>query len=362
MINYYMPTKILGGKNIILEKAEEFKLLGKKALIVTGKISSKKNGSLNDVLKALEKCLIEYVLFDEIEENPSLETIDKATEIGRKNNIDFIIGIGGGSPIDASKVIGILIKNPDVPSEEIFMRKNLESINIAAVPTTSGTGTETTPYAIVTVHKEKTKKNFGQKVFPKVSFLDPSYSMNMPLAVTVSTAVDALSHLVEGYLNSNANILTDAIAESGLRLWGECIVELLAGELSFSTREKLMYASTIAGILIAQIGTSIPHGMGYPLTYYKGLPHGIANGVLYVEYLRSFKNRERVEKLPFLLGLESYQSMEDILRTFTKVDLKLSHEEIHEFSKSIAENKAKLQNHPESITYEELYEIYKNSL
>ncbi|MBL4932526.1 iron-containing alcohol dehydrogenase family protein [Clostridium paridis] len=361
MNSFYMPTKIFSGENIIQENYKEFIKLGKKALIVTGRGSSKKNGSLQDVQEALNRASIGYIIFDEIEENPSLETIEKAGELGRKEKIDFIIGIGGGSPLDSSKVIGILVKNTSICGEDVFLKPNLKSVDIVAVPTTSGTGSEVTQYAIVTLHKEKTKKNYGQSIFPIISFLDPRYTLETPLKITVNTAVDAFSHLVEGYLNKNANILTDAIAETGMKIWGECIDSLLSGNLDIKIREKLMFASTLGGILIAQTGTSLPHGMGYALTYNKDLPHGLANGVLYVEYLRVFKYREKVDKIHKILGIDSYEKFEEILRKLTKVQINLTDVEIEEYARGMIENKGKLANHPEEITYEELLNIYKRS-
>ncbi|MBB6714453.1 iron-containing alcohol dehydrogenase family protein [Clostridium gasigenes] len=359
---YFMPTRILVGKNIIVNNYNEFKSFGKKAYIITGRNSSKINGSLDDVVKALEFANIEYVIFSEVEENPSLETIEKAAEIGKREKVDFIIGIGGGSPIDASKVIAIMIKNKELTKDTILQSGKLCALDVIAVPTTSGTGTETTQYAIVTDNKNKTKVNFGQEVFPKIAFLDETYTQHMNLKTTLNTAIDSLSHIIEGYLNVNANIITDALAEKSIKLWSECIEELISGEISCEIRRKLMIASTMAGIIIAQTGTSLPHGMGYPLTYFKNIPHGLANGCLYIEYLKVFKNRERVENIYKLLGLKSHSELENLLSKFTKVDIEISEEEIKTYTDAMWENKAKLKNHPENISYEELYNIYYRSL
>lgn len=361
-LKYFMPTTVLMRQGIVLERSSEFKSFGKKAFIITGKKSSKVNGSLNDVKEALNKESIDYIIFDEIEENPSVETIEKAAELGKANKVDFIIGIGGGSPIDAAKGIGVMINNPKLTGETLFTSEKLESIDIIAIPTTSGTGTETTQYSILTDHKAKTKKNLGQSIFPKLSLIDPKYTMDMNVEVTRSTAVDALSHIVEGYLNKNASIITDALVEKSLKIWGKCIPALVKGEFDYETRENLMIASTMAGIIIAQAGTSLPHGMGYPLTYFKGVPHGLANGCLYVEYLKVFKSREKVEKIHELLGLKSHEELEILLEKLNKIDIEITAEEIKEYAKGMAENKAKLQNHPEEIGFEEIYNIYSRSL
>lgn len=359
---FYMPTRVLMEKNIVLNSGIEFSNLGKKALIITGRYSSKRNGSLDDVVKVLEQEKIEYKIFDEIEENPSVETVCKAAMLGKSENVDFIVGIGGGSPIDAAKAIGVMIKNRELTADTLFSTEKLESIDIIAIPTTAGTGTETTQYSILTDHKNKTKRNLGQAIFPVVSLLDARYMVGMSTEVTRNTAFDALSHIVEGYLNVNASIMTDALAEKAISVWGECIEELLSGEISFETREKLMIASNIAGTIIAQTGTSLPHGMGYALTYFKNVPHGLANGCLYKEYLRLFKDRKKADKIYKLLGLESQEKFDEIIEVLTNVDIEITEEELKLWSDEFASNVAKLKNHPESVSKEEIYNIYKNSL
>ena len=157
-INYSMPTKVYFGRGVINKYKADMKVLGDKAFIITGKNSSKKNGSLDQTKFALESLNIDYLIFDEVEENPSLETIEKAAAIGKEEKVDFIIGVGGGSPIDAAKAVGVFIKNPQIDGDNVFSHRNLKSLPVVAIPTTSGTGSEVTPYSIVTVHKEETKK------------------------------------------------------------------------------------------------------------------------------------------------------------------------------------------------------------
>ena len=359
---YFMPTEVYFGKDIIARSSELLRKYSGKALIVTGKGSSKKNGSLQDVKETLESIGTEYIIFDEIEENPSLETIDRAAHIGRKEETSFIIGIGGGSPIDAAKVIGILINNRDYDGRDVLSAGALKSIPIIAVPTTAGTGTEVTPYAIVTDHLARTKKNSGQKVFPDIAFLDARYMEHMPYNVTVSTALDAFSHLAEAYLNTNANYLSDCFVERGLKLFGECILPLTDDNITYDIREKLMLVSTLGGMAIAQTGTSLPHGMGYALTYNKGLSHGIANCILYKKYFEAFKDRTRVMEVLRMIGLSSIEELGELISGLIKVNFKITDKEIEDYTDIIANDKGKLKNHPETIARDELYFIYKESL
>lgn len=357
-----MPTKIIFGQNAVKMNAENLCGYGQKALIVTGKHSSKLNGSLQDCCDALKKQHIEWVLFDRVEENPSLETIEMAAQIGKTEQVDFIIGIGGGSPLDAAKAIGIFINNPDVTRHNVFDAQPLQSLSIIAIPTTSGTGSEVTPYAIVTDHQAKTKRNLGHFVFPEVAFIDPRYTYDLSLQVTVNTAIDAFTHLAEGYLNTRATQFSDLNAEKGFALFGSCLPALKSGHVGPNEREKLMMASTLAGIVIAQTGTSLPHGMGYALTYFKGVPHGLANGVLFSAYLNSFKNREKIDRMVQHLGLKQLESLILDLKELTAVQLEITDEELKEYAQSMASNEGKLKNHPERVNADDLYAIYKASL
>jgi alcohol dehydrogenase class IV len=359
---YSMPTEIYFGEDSILKNKAVFSKIGSKALIVTGRSSAKKNGSYNDVTQALSEVGVEHILFDEVEENPSLETIEKGSNIGKANNVDFVIGIGGGSPIDAAKAMAVFIKNAEINIDNIFCGKQLESIPVVAVATTSGTGSEVTQYSIVTSNREKTKKNLGQTVFPRAAFLDSKYTFDLPYEITVNTAIDAFTHLVEGYLNSNSTYMSDIYGERGFELFKYCFEKLISRELNKEFRDKVMLASTLGGIQISQTGTSLPHGMGYALTYFKGLPHGIANGVLTINYLKSFKNKTKIERMLNILGLNNLVELEAIFNKLVKVTIEITDDEIMEFSKSFISNKDKLKNHPEVVTLEDIVQIYRTSL
>ena len=359
---YSMPTKIYFGEESILKNKEVFSSLGRKSLIVTGRNSAKKNGSYDDVIKALCEMKIEHVLFNEVEENPSLETIEKGSNLGKVNNVDFVIGIGGGSPMDASKAIAVFIKNPEINVDTIFSGKQLESIPVVAVATTAGTGSEVTQYSIVTSNKEKTKKNLGQSVFPVAAFLDSRYTFDLPYNITVNTSIDAFTHLVEGYLNANSTYMSELYGEKGFELFKDCFKNLLNKNLNKDFRSTVMLASTLAGIQISQTGTSLPHGMGYSLTYFKGIPHGLANGILTIEYLKSFKDKSKINKMLQILGLNTLNELEEIFKKLVHVDIDITKEEILEYSQAFVSNKGKLKNHPEEVSLVDIVRIYSNSL
>ena len=361
-VNYYMPTRVILDEDVIMKNHELFIQYGGKALIVTGKTSSGINGSLNDVTSALEKLEISFSIFNEVEENPSLETVENIAMLGRAEKSGFIIGIGGGSPIDAAKAAAVLIYNPSATRCNLFDSPQLKSIPVIAVPTTAGTGTETTPYSILSDNEIQTKRGISQKVFPELALLDIKYLMSLPEDITINTAVDALSHLIEGYLSSKSNIISDALAEKGLKLFGECLNMIKEKDFTSAVRKKLMIASTMAGMVIAQAGTSLPHGMGYALTYFHKIPHGKANGVLLKSYLDFCEDENKVRKILYLLTLENLEELGDFLDSMLGHIKSVSYEDICSYTDKMIVNKDKLKNHPGYVSREDILKIYNDSL
>lgn len=360
MTQYYMPTKIIEAKNVVKQNKHIFTKYGNKALIVTGSNSSKKNGSLNDVTEVLTELEIGFEIYDKVVENPPVENIVDGAEKG--HNAEFIIGVGGGSAIDAAKAIGILIQNPKGdPHATLFKLTDLKSIPIIAVPTTAGTGSETTPYSILTDHTRSTKSNFSSKVFPDIAFMDIRYFMSMPQNIRNNTCIDSLTHLIESYMCVSANTYSDGIVEKALKLWGTVKDILFENTISEENLTVFMKASTLAGMAISQTGTSLPHGLGYPLTYYKKIAHGKANGLVITAYLNICSNKKRVEHILDLLGFDNLNNFNKYL---TKLigRLNLNEDEILQYSQTMAFNKYKLRNHPDQISLNDLIMIYEKSL
>lgn len=282
-----MPTRIVHGEKALLAQGEQLAQYGRKCLLVTGRNSARLSGALDDALEVLRAQGMDYKHFDGVENNPSLENVAKGGNLAREYGPDFILAIGGGSPLDAAKAIATLATNSITP-EGLFANKfDHAPLPIVAIPTTAGTGSEVTPYSILTVPAAETKKSFTTaELFPKVAILDWRYTDKLPVDVTRDTGVDALSHLVEGYLSRRATGMSDTFAEQGIRLWGKCIPALRKGTFSKVDRERLLVSSALGGITISHTGTTLVHALGYSLTYYHDVPHGRANGVLMGEYLR----------------------------------------------------------------------------
>lgn len=352
----HMPVKVFFQENAVKENGKELAMLGKKAMIVTGKHSSKVNGSLDDVVKAFTDNNIPYVIFDDIEENPSVETVAKAASMAVAEGVDFFVGIGGGSPMDASKAISLLAKNPELIPDarvKLYEKSEHKAYPVAAVPTTSGTGSEVTQYAILTLHDNHTKKSMAHYVFPEVAFVDAGYLKTSSYKNMVSTCVDALAHAIESYLNTNSNDMNRVYAREAMRLWGLSKAGLLSEEsfknMSDEDYARFMHASVMAGMSIAHTGTSLPHGLSYPVTYEMGVPHGKAVGMFLPAFIKAYEGKADVKAVLDILGFTNEEEFEKYINTL------LGHTDISDdiWSKDVQDilsNPAKLKNYPFEMT------------
>ena len=295
---YYMPTKVICGRDCVQAQGEQLKALGASALIVTGK-SSARNGALADVLAALDKNGQTATVFDRVTPNPTVACVREGEALLKASGADFVVAVGGGSPMDAAKAIATLAVQ-DRPDEEIFAGGyEARALPMAHVPTTAGTGSEVTPYAILTNDAGETKTSItSPAMFPRLAFLDGKYMAQLPAASTVNTALDAFSHAVEGMLSRNATPLSDLLARESLRILYP-LLPAAAGAPTPEERDSLLYASMLAGMTIAQSGTTAVHGMGYYLTYFYGIDHGRANGLLLGGALRLCE----AKRVPALTGI-----------------------------------------------------------
>ena len=347
----YMPTKVYSEENCVINHAQEIATLGTKAMIVTGKHSAAKSGALRDVLESLGS--VPYILFDRVEENPSIETVMEAREIAIRAGADFFIGIGGGSPMDAAKAISMMARNSQVGEEVLYAAQPLPYFPVVCIPTTCGTGSEVTPYAILTRHKHQTKKSISHKIYPVLALLDAKYLKTMSRAGLVNTCVDALCHLLESYLNTNSNELNRVYSREGLHLWSRFKDRLLEDTLLASDYSLMLHASMIAGMSITHTGTSLPHGMSYPVTYKLGIPHGRACGIFLGGYVEGYGNSEEATKAVNLLGFESTAQFHRYLNRLLG-EVAVPEALLKTAAAGLLSDPGKLKNYPFPITESEL--------
>lgn len=372
-MTFYMPTKVILGEECIKKNAETLGTMGKTALIVTGTTSAKQNGALNDIIDALNLVNISYNVYDRVMSNPTVACIYEGAGIAKDINADFVIGIGGGSPMDAAKAIA-LVAAGGVKEEELFLGKFEDrALPIVLVPTTAGTGSEVTPYSILTNDKAQTKTSIATPlIFPQMAFLDARYMKNLSITTTIHTTLDALSHAIEGMLSVRASVLTDALAYDSIQMIAQCLPYLNSDygynksedqSLPMDIREKLLYASMLAGIVIAHTGTTAVHSMGYCLTYFKNVDHGRANALLLPSFLRFVAKKEldSIKKILSAMKLNSLDELEMVFLNLLKDRDTVTIDEINKYV-SIAMNAKNIINSRTIPTKEDLTQIYSRSL
>ncbi len=363
-INFNIPTKIIMKRNCVLENANLIASYGKKAMIVTGKHSAAANGSLKDVVDALESKNVKYIVFNKVMANPTIELAYEGARLAKNEDVDFIIAIGGGSPMDAAKAISLLAVK-DIKEDDLFTAPITSPVlPMVFIPTTAGTGSEVTQYSILTNDKLETKSTIASPfLFPTVALLDGKYMQSLGKFTTINTCLDALCHAIEGYLSVRANSLTKTLSIEAIKLIAKEFKNLESFNLLDDDRDKLLYASTLAGIVIAHCGTVAVHILGYSLTYYKEIDHGRANGLLLVSFLRKVNETmpDLINEILEALSLKSLSDFEQIINTLLGNKDVLTDEEIDKYAKK-ALAVPKLKNTVITLKEEDLKQILTESM
>jgi alcohol dehydrogenase class IV len=291
--SFFMPVRVIGGEGCVRQSSRIFRSLGKRAFIITGAGSAKKSGALDDVTGVLDHSGISYSIFDGIMENPRLSVVAEAGKRARDAGADYIIAIGGGSVIDAARAASVFAARDISPREDIYKGTFSEHMPFVCVGTTAGTGSEVDDIAVVTEDstgkKRAVKKDF---LFAEYTFCDYRYTMSMNLRQTVSTALDALCHCLESWLNTAASEPVVCAARRGAELIYPRLRSIAEnGPRSFDPSDKAMrkdiyHGSLWGGIAISHAGTGFPHPAGYVLTERGGVPHGVACALFEPAFLR----------------------------------------------------------------------------
>ena len=314
MSMFYMPVKVFEEDNAVINHAHEIASFGRKALLVTGARSAKACGAYDDVCRALESENTGFVLFDRVEENPSIETVMEARDFGLREGADFVIGIGGGSPLDAAKAIALMMCKADKDISYLYGPDgDSSSLPVVAVPTTCGTGSEVTAVSVLTNTPKQIKKSIPHKLFAQLALIDGKYLKAAPKNVLANTAFDALTHLIECYLNTKSTPYSRMCVDAGLKTWAESLC-VLKGEKEANDMDRMnmMRASMFAGMSIAHTGTSLPHGLSYALTTHLGVRHGKATAYFTAGYLAEADEADR----DYLLRTAGFASLEDFRQVF----------------------------------------------
>lgn len=253
-----------------------------KLLLVTDK-KLIETGVVELVTSELDKEKVNYVIYDNVIPNPTVNTVKDGLLIAQINNIDAIISVGGGSSIDTAKAIGIIMTNPefnDVISLDGLAETKNKALPIIALPTTAGTAAEVTINYVIT-DESRTKKMVCVDVhdIPVIAIIDPDLMQHMPQTLAASTGMDALTHAMEGYITKNSWLMTDMFHINAISLIYKNLVKSVNNKEKEAI-EKIAYAQYIAGMGFSNAGLGITHSMAHSLGAYFDTPHGIANAIL----------------------------------------------------------------------------------
>ena len=363
-LTLYLPTKIIMGKKCILNNSSLFAKTGKKALIITYP-ASEKNGSLDDVKEALNKENIKFGIAADAPVNPEIKEMQKFGDMASDIGADMIIGIGGGSVLDTAKTAAVLAINK-IPLEDLY--KNTYSsipLPVIAVPTTAGTGSEVTPYAVLSIKDKNTKKSFGNEdlMSPVYAFLDAAYTETLPPQVAADSAVDALSHGVEGYLSAKGNWVSDMLGFTIFNNFRDCTLGLQNRIFTYEEREKLLFNSTLSGIMINHMRTLAVHAMGYPLSINRHLSHGCSCGVLlgaFLEYIYP-ACADKANRMYEALGVKDTEGFSGLISSILQYRDNYTLEELERYTDESIDAAAAKPN-PKPVDRDAVLKIYKRSL
>ncbi|WMJ85999.1 iron-containing alcohol dehydrogenase [Anaerocolumna sp. MB42-C2] len=279
---FSIPQNIIFGKSSLKKLPSILdNLPSGKIMILSGR-RLEAIGTVKKVTDILDEAGIEHVEFLDIEANPSVETVNAATEAYLNNNTAGIIALGGGSPMDVAKAVGVLaVYGGDITQYEGGGKVPGKIAPIIAIPTTAGTGSEVTAFSVITDKSRNYKLTvFSNELIPAYALLDPELIMSLPADVAAATGIDALVHGIESYLSKAASPFTEAMAEYAIKSIGRNIRRFVADRSDEEAASSMLLGSTFAGIAFNWARLGDVHAMAHPLGGYFDIPHGIANAIL----------------------------------------------------------------------------------
>jgi alcohol dehydrogenase YqhD (iron-dependent ADH family) len=301
----YNPVKLHFGEGVTDKIGTITSEFGKKALLVMGKGSAKSSGAYDQVFTRLKSAGIEIFEYSGIKSNPVIEDVDKAAKLGKENNIDVIVALGGGSVIDSSKIISLAMKY-DGKAWDIVMGKHnpTDATPLIAVLTLAATGTEMNPVAVVQDTCQQMKTGYGNKLmYPRHSFLDPTFTLSVPRNYTAYGVVDLIAHSLELWFGEGDASLSDRIIVSIIKEAMNYGPKLLQNLEDYDLRARIMYAATLALNGLTGYGKKSGdwgvHQVGHCLSVVYDVPHGASLSIVYPAWLKLMKDRipDRIQEL-----------------------------------------------------------------
>lgn len=362
--SFYLPTTVFFGREAVKNNAAILQNAGKRAVLVTGRHSAAACGALDDVKNVLTAANIPFLLFDKVTENPPLLVCQEGGRAAAAFGADFVIGIGGGSPMDAAKAVAAFAAEPTLAAEDLFepAKRHHKALPLYLLPTTAGTGSEVNFYSVLTLPDGRRKKTFkSSDVWPRAAFVDPRYTASLPRETTISTALDAFAHAMESYLSPKST----AFSENAALFAAEELFDVLSQDpttFDDEMRERLSAAATAAGAAISVTGTGFPHPLGYSLTLLDGVPHGRACAAFAGDYLtyneKTPAGKARIADFCARIGAKP-GVLKIFLPALAAVDFTFTEEQIKE-RVDLVKGAGNYQNSPYVINEQEMLDIYRS--
>ena len=285
-ITLLQPGKIVFGTGCLKQFCDDYLTLGHKRLFVLTVPVIRP--MIAEMTETLESKGISIEVYENIMQEPSVNDFKQTLNAARQFSADSVVGVGGGSVLDVAKLVAALVES-EQQVEDLFGIGFVKQRGkwFACLPTTAGTGSEVTAVSVLTNDETGVKKSIsGDDCYAKIAFCDPKYTYSLPYASTISTALDAFAHAVEGFFTVKCNGVVELWAEKCIPMIYEGLKELSESEnISEKLREKLYYGSVYAGLVINTCGTAFPHPLGYVLTENYGIPHGTACAAFFAPYI-----------------------------------------------------------------------------
>ncbi|RJQ80164.1 MAG: iron-containing alcohol dehydrogenase [Desulfobacteraceae bacterium] len=374
--------EILFGLGVIGELGNRIRSLGADRVMVVTDEGVAAAGILKRVLGILEKSGPACTVFDKVEKEPSTENVEHAFKEASESSSQLIIGLGGGSSIDVAKMVAVLLRHGGNLLDYMGLDKVPgRGIPTILVPTTAGTGSEVSKYAIFDNRKAKTKLGaVSNYLLADLAVVDPELTLSMPPAVTASTGADAFIHAVEGYLAVKSSPLSELFALEAVRIIYENLPAAFADGQNIRARYQMAYGSMLAGIVLNVAGASSSHALAYPVGSEYHVPHGVGCMLTFLEVMKYFAMADlpKFSRLARAMGVKTEtmslrqaaeQALEEMRKLVEYIEIphklsaiKMDRNLIEPFARSVVANQQRLlTNGPRVLTVKDIQNIYERS-